>query len=41
MALEADVWVETATEGGRRFIAAWGKEEDTAGHRQESRGKRG
>ena len=26
-ALEAEVWVETATEGGRRFKAAWRKEE--------------
>ena len=34
-ALEAEVWVETATEGGRRFIAAWRKEEFYAArHRQ-------
>ena len=25
--LEAEVWVETVTEGGRRFMAAWRKEE--------------
>ena len=24
-ALKAEVWVETATEGGRRFMAAWRK----------------
>ena len=34
-ALEAEVWVETATEGGRRLMAAWRKEEeDAARHRQ-------
>ena len=27
MALNAEVWVETVTEGGRRFMAAWRKEE--------------
>ena len=38
-ALKADVWVETVTEGGRRFMAAWRKEEvDAARHRQEKRG---
>ena len=32
----AEVWVETAVQGGRRFIAAWRKEEvDAARHRQE------
>ena len=37
-ALEADVWVETVTEGGRRFMAAWRKEETGAAtHRQEKR----
>ena len=37
-ALEADVWVETVTEGGRKFMAAWRKEEvDAARHRQEKR----
>ena len=37
-ALEAGVWVETVAEGGRRFMAAWRKEEvDAAGHRQEKR----
>ena len=37
-ALEADVWVETVTEGGRRFMVAWRKEEvDAAKHRQEER----
>ena len=37
-ALKAEVWVETATEGGRRFMASWGKEEvDAARHRQEKR----
>ena len=38
-ALNAEVWVETVTEGGRRFImAAWRKEEvDAARHRQEKR----
>ena len=37
-ALKAEVWVETVTEGGRRFMAAWRKEEvDAARHRQEKR----
>ena len=32
------VWVEMVTEGGRRFMAAWRKEEvDAARHRQETR----
>ena len=36
--LEAEVWVETVTEGGRRFMAAWRKEEvDAARHHQEKR----
>ena len=36
--LKAEVWVETVTEGGRRFMAAWRKEEvDAARHRQEKR----
>ena len=38
MALKAEVWVEAATEGGRRFLAAWRKaEEDAVRHRQEKR----
>ena len=37
-ALEAEVWVETVTDGGRRFMAAWRKEElDAARHHQEKR----
>ena len=37
-ALKAVVWVETVTEGWRRFMAAWRKEEvDAARHRQEKR----
>ena len=37
-ALEAEVWIETVAEGGRRFMAAWRKEEvDAARHRQEKR----
>ena len=37
-ALNAEVWVETVTEGWRRFMAAWKKEEaDAARHRQEKR----
>ena len=37
-ALKAEVWVETVTEGGRRFMAAFRKEEeDAARHRQEKR----
>ena len=37
-ALKAEVWVETATEGGRRFMATWRKEEvGAARHRQEKR----
>ena len=36
--LEAEVWVETVTKGGRRFMTAWRKEEvDDARHRQEKR----
>ena len=36
--LKAEVWVETATEDGRRFIAAWRKEEvDTARHCQKKK----
>ena len=32
------MWVETVTEGGRGFMAAWRKEEvDAARHRQEKR----
>ena len=35
---KAEVWVETVTEGGRRFIAAWRKEEvDAARDRLEKR----
>ena len=35
-ALKAEVWVETVTEGGRRFMAAWRKKEvHAARHRQE------
>ena len=34
----AEVWVETVTEGGRRFMATWRKEEVAAArHRQEKR----
>ena len=37
-ALETEVWVETVTECGRRFMAAWRKDEiDPARHRQENR----
>ena len=37
-ALEAKVWVETVTGGGRGFMAAWRKEEiASARHRQEKR----
>ena len=37
-ALKAEMWVEAFTEGGRRFMAAWKKEEvDVARHRQEKR----
>ena len=35
-ALKAEVWVDTVTEGGRRFMATWReKEVDAARHRQE------
>ena len=38
MALKTEVWVEAVTEGGRRFMTAWGEEEeDAARHRQEKR----
>ena len=37
-ALKAEVWVETVTGGGRRFMATWRKEEvDAVRHRQEKR----
>ena len=37
-ALKAEMWVEAVTEGGRRFMATWKKEEvDVARHRQEKR----
>ena len=37
-ALKAEVWFETISEGGRRFMAAWRKEEVYAArHRQEKR----
>ena len=37
-ALKADVWVETVTEGGWRFMAAWRKEEIYAArHREDKR----
>ena len=37
-ALKAEVWVDTVAEGGRRFMAAWRKEEVHAvRHRQEKR----
>ena len=37
-ALKAEVWVDTVTKCGRRFMAAWRKEEvDAARHRQEKR----
>ena len=36
--VKPEVWVETVTEGGRRFMAAWRKEEvDAARHRGEKR----
>ena len=36
--LQAEVWVEAVTKGGRRFMAAWRQEEeDAARHRQEKR----
>ena len=31
------MWVETVTEGGRRFMAAWRKGVDAARHLQEKR----
>ena len=37
-ALRAEVWTETVTEGGRRFMAAWRKEKVAAArHRQDKR----
>ena len=37
-ALEAEVWLETVTEGRRGIMAVWRKEElDAARHRQEKR----
>ena len=37
-ALKAEVWFETVTEGGRRFMDVWRKKEvDAARHRQEKR----
>ena len=41
MALKAEVWVEAATEGGRRFMAAWREEEEYAArHRQKGKATR-
>ena len=38
MVSKAEVWVEAVTEGGRRFMATWRKEEeDAARYRQEKR----
>ena len=38
MSLKAEVWIEAATESGRRFMAEWrNEEEDAARHRQEKR----
>ena len=38
MVLKTEVWVEAVTEGERRFMAAWRKEEvDAASHLQEKR----
>ena len=37
-ALEAEVWLETVTEGTRRFMAAWRKKNvDATSHRQEKK----
>ena len=37
-ALKPEVWVDTVTEGGRGFMAAWREEDiDAARHRQEKR----
>ena len=37
-AMQAEVWPETVTEGGRRFMAAWRKKYvDAARHRQKKR----
>ena len=37
-ALRTEVWIETVTEGGRRFTVAWRKEEvDAVRNRQEKR----
>ena len=37
-ALEAEVWLETVTEGTRRFMAAWReKDEDATRHRPEKK----
>ena len=37
-ALKAEMWVDTAKEGGRRFMVAWRKEEvDVTRHHQEKR----
>ena len=39
--LKAEVWVETVTEGGRKFMAAWRKEKvDAARHRQKRKATR-
>ena len=32
-----EVWVETVTEGGRRFVAAWRKEEVAAARRRQEK----
>ena len=40
MALKAEVWVDAVTEGGRRFMATWRKEEERRGQTS-SGGERG
>ena len=42
MAPKAGVWIETGTEGGQRFMTAWGKQEqDAASDRPEKRDTNG
>ena len=37
MALKTEAWVKAVTEGGRRFMAAWRKEEEDAARRRQDK----
>ena len=37
MALKTEAWVKEVTEGGRRFMAAWRKEEEDGARRRQDK----